>query len=545
MKLRYYQHEAVDSIWEYFANGGTGNPLVAMPTGTGKSVVIGDFVRRVMQQYPTERILKLTHVKELIAQNFGKLLELWPLAPAGIYSAGLNRRESHLPVTFAGIASVARKAALFGHIDLVLIDEAHTLGPKDDTNYRSFLNELRTKNPALKVIGFTATPFRLGQGHLTDGKGLFTDVCYDITGFDAFNRLIDEGYLCPLVPKRPPEELDVSQVGTVAGEFNQTELQAVVDREEVTRRAVEEMLRQGEERAHWLVFAAGVEHSNHIAEMLCSYDVPAVSIHSKLSDDARDAAIRDWKAGRYRCAVNNNVLTTGFDFPALDLIAWLRPTKSPVLWIQGLGRGTRPHPSKQDCLVLDFAGNTARLGPINDPVMPKPRGAKVSRGAPVKLCPHCHTWNHSSTRYCTNCGEEFVAQVKIKERASELELIARRKVVTNDDPVVLDFDVLHVEYDVHQPRFARKAPSLRITYTCDGTLLRYKEWLPFESESNLARHKARDWWRSRTGEDPPETTDEAHARTAELPTPRRIRVWVNAKYPQIMAHDYTGDGFDA
>jgi DNA repair protein RadD len=551
-ELRWYQEEARDAIWHYFADGNTGNPLVALPTGTGKSVVIGDFVRCMVQYYPGTRIVKLTHVKELIRQNFDKLLALWPLAPAGIYSAGIGRRDVGRQITFAGIASVAKKAKLFGHIDFVVIDECHLLGPKDSTSYQRFIAELKERNPELHVIGFTATPYRNGQGHLTDGKGLFTDVCYDLTNPAGFKRLIEEGHLCPLVPKRPSRELDVSNVSTSQGDYNQLELQAAVDREEITRAAIEEMMHYGEDREHWLVFAAGVEHSRHIADELNARGISAISIDSKMTveslpeaaqkdmrrdETARDTAVRWWKDGLFRCAVNNNILTTGIDFPGLDLIGFLRPTKSPSLWVQGLGRGTRPFPGKNNCLVLDFAGNTQRLGTIDDPLLPRPKGAKRAGSAPVKLCPSCSCWNHSSVRFCAACGEEFVAVVKIKDTASTLELMS------SEEPKLIDFEVTKVEYDLHAPRDGRP-PSLKVSYFCKDTPLRFKEWLAFESIKGMARRKAATWWNARAMTEVPKTSEEALHRAGELEEARVIRVWVNTKYPEITAHDFTGAGFE-
>ena len=200
MQLRYYQAEAIEAIYAYFSKK-QGNPLVALPTGTGKSVVIGEFIRGVYQRYPNQRVMMLTHVKELIEQNLDKLLTIWPTAPAGVYSAGVGRKESNFPITFAGIASVAKKAEAFGHIDLVLIDEAHLVSADQDTLYQKFLADLKKVNPYLKVIGFTATTYRLGLGSLTNG-GVFTDVCYDQTTMEAFNRLVAEGFMAPLIPKR-------------------------------------------------------------------------------------------------------------------------------------------------------------------------------------------------------------------------------------------------------------------------------------------------------------------------------------------------------
>ncbi len=150
-----------------------------------------------------------THVKELIEQNYKTLLRIWPAAPAGIYSAGLDRKDVGFPITYAGIGSIHKKAHVFQKVDILLIDEAHLLSPKSSTMYRKFIEKLKEFNPYLIVVGLTATPFRLGQGMLTNEGGLFTHFCYDITGIDAFNRLINEGYLATLVPLRTKSELDV------------------------------------------------------------------------------------------------------------------------------------------------------------------------------------------------------------------------------------------------------------------------------------------------------------------------------------------------
>ena len=327
---RYYQTEAKQAIFNYFVHS-NGNPVVALPTGTGKSIIIADFIEEVYKHYPTQRIMMLTHVKELIEQNFDKLVDMWPTAPAGIYSAGLGRREAYSKITFAGIASVGRCAEKFGHQDLIIIDECHLVSPNSNTMYRKFIAALKKINPNLKVIGLSATAYRLGLGAITDG-GLFTDICYDLTTLDAFNRLVAEGYISPLIPKRTKTELDISEVHIRGGELIQSELQAAVDRTEITKAALEEVLVQGTNRKSWLIFATGIEHAAHIAIMLNESGIPTVAIHSKMEGD-REQALKDFKSGKYRCAVNNNVLTTGFDHPAIDLIGMLRPTTSPGLWV--------------------------------------------------------------------------------------------------------------------------------------------------------------------------------------------------------------------
>jgi DNA repair protein RadD len=527
---RYYQVDAVSAFYNYFQNN-AGNPIIAMPTGTGKAVVQAMLLQSILYQYPGQRIISATHVKELVDQNHKKLKELWPHAPAGVYSAGLNKKEHRFPISFVGIGSVAKKAHLFGHVDLLFIDEAHLVSPDAETLYRKFIEDLRIANPNLKVVGLTATPWRLGQGKITQ-DGIFTDVCYDITNLEAFNRLISEGFLATLIPKKTTSVLDTDGVHMRGGEFIASELQHAVDKAEITHAAIKEAMELASDRHHWLVFASGVEHAINIAAMMNDMGIPTVAIHSKMPDAARDQAIIDFKCGKYRAAVNNNVLTTGFDFPAIDCIVVLRPTASTVLWVQMLGRGTRPSPGKENCLVLDFAGNTRRLGPINDPVIPRKKGEKGGGEAPVKLCENCQCYNHASARHCEFCGTEFVFKVKIKVTAASEEL------VKGEVPVVATFVVDHVTYSRHSKE--GRPPMVRVSYFCG--LRKFSEYVCIEHDG-FAQRKARQWWKERTDIPFPMSTDEALILSASLKPSTHLRVWINKTYPEILLHCFDGTSF--
>ena len=548
-KSRYYQTEAIEGIYNYFRNF-DGNPVVAMPGGTGKSVVISNFIRGIFNAYPTQRIMMLTHVKELIEQNFEKLTTSWPTAPAGIYSAGMGRRDTHNKITYAGIQSVANKWQEFGHIDLILIDECHLVSDDDEARYSTFINKLSEVNPHLKVVGFTATHYRLGMGLLTNGK-IFTDICYDITSLEGFTRLIDEGFLSPLIPKRSQLIIeDIDDIPKVAGDFSQKKSQEKLDKNEVTFEALKEAIEEGHDREHWMVFCTGTEHCDHTADMLEELGISAVSVHSKKGALANDKAIRDFKAGRVRALVNNNKLTTGFDYPNVDMMVILRPSNSASLWVQMLSRGTRPVYAngfdletidgrltaiaagpKQNCLVMDFVGNTKRLGPINDPLIPKKKGEKKGGGvAPVRECPQCRTLNHASAVICMNCGFTFPKSVSIRAQASTDELIA------SSMPQVEEFKVTKVLYRVHKKM--DRPDSLKVVNYCGIT--KYDGFVCFEHGGGAGKRAAR-WWKERADTDVPLTTAEAVERIKELNEPSHVRVWVNKKYPEIMAYAFDGE----
>lgn len=555
---RSYQTECVHCLWDYFQNN-TGNPVCALPTGTGKSVVIALFLHSVFMSFPNQKVMVLTHVKELIDQNFKKLIKLWPGAPAGVYSAGLNRRDVLQKIIFAGIASVAKRAHEFGHVDLVIVDECHLVSIAEQTMYQKFFALLRMVNPNLKIIGFTATPWRLGHGRITDEGGIFTDTCFDITGLEPFNRLIAEGYLAPLIPKRTQMLLDTEGVHMRGGEFIPSELQQAVDKDHITRAAIEEALEYKDSRHSWLVFASGVEHAIHTCDILNEYGIPSVAIHSKMSNDERNSAIRGLKSGRYQAAVNNNILTTGFDHPPIDLIVGLRPTQSTVLWVQMLGRGTRPYDParlnlndpeervlaeafpkvKENCLVLDFAGNTKRLGPINDPVVPRKKGQGGGE-APIKECPKCKCYMHASVRWCTGvfdnglpCDHEFVFETKLKQGASTDELIK------GDLPVVEIFKVDHINYTRHIK--VGRPDSVKVSYYCG--FKHFTEYVCVEHPPSSGGNQAKGWMRKRIEGDLPTKTDQLLEIAADIKTATHLRVWTNRKYPQIIAHCFDGSAF--
>ncbi len=561
MKLipRSYQQEAFESIWTYFSGGGRGNPVIALPTGTGKSIVIAAFLEWVFERWPHQKILVVTHVKELIEQNYSKLATMAPNLGIGINSAGLGKRNYLHRVIFCGIGSVAKNAEKFGKIDLVLVDECHMVPVNPDSMYMSFFATLKHKNPAMKVIGLTATPWQLTRGHICeDPENLFTDVCYDGISMEKFNWFIDQGYLTTLIPKVTSFQIDTSGVGKSGGDFINSQLQVACNKDDITQRALEEAMEKGKDRRSWLIFTTGIEHAIDAANMLTEMGIPTFAVHSKLTKREREQGLADFKAGKYRAVTNNNVLTTGFDHPLIDLILILRPTESVVLWVQMLGRGTRPvyapgfdlttqegrlaaqeQGGKHNCLVLDFAGNTRKIGQINDPKIPQ-RGKKGSGEAPMKECEKCQTYVPAGVRFCPCtddktgqvCGYEFVFETKLKQNVSTEQLIK------TDLPVMEIFDVDTVEYTTHSKHGAPK--SLLIVYNCGGR--QFKSYVCIEHDGFAGRN-AQKFWRARTNIPFPATTDDALKLMGRLKVPTNINVHVNKKFPEITAYCYDGSRF--
>lgn len=544
--LRDYQEDAVSKFFNYYtASANPGNTIIAEPTGTGKSVVIAEICKRVLYYWPNTRIVVVTHRQELIEANAKAMLEAWPTAPVGIYSAGLGSRDCMQSIIFGGVASMVGHVQDFGLRHIMIVDEAHMLSPKDESNYRRLIAGFTILNPNFKIVGFTATGYRTGQGSIVGGDNLFTDVCCDQTSMEKFNWFIDEGYLVPLIPKRTMTEFDVSNVGITNGDYALRELEAAVDKPDITYQCCREIIEYAQHRRSWLIFASGVKHAEHVTECLRTLGVDAQCVHGKIPKNLRNERITGLKNFTLRCIVNNDILTTGFNHPGLDFIGMMRSTVSAGLWVQMLGRLTRPfyapgfdlsnkegrlaairNSFKHNGLVLDFAGNTRRLGPINDPIIPKKRVKGATPGvAPIKICPVCGCYNHAQATICANpaCNAIFERQSKLSQQASEAELIR------NDLPRYITLNIQRILYT--KLELKGKPPAMRVSYFCG--LDHAKDTLFFENKGSFARTSARTWWRERSSTEPPETIDLALAQQAYLREPKSIVVHDNHKYRPI------------
>jgi DNA repair protein RadD len=523
LSLRPYQREALDSVYEYFETE-TGNPLVAVPTGAGKSLIIATLLKEAFEWWPDTRALVLTHVKELIVQSFTELLGIWPEAPAGLHSAGLNRRDVMSPIIFGGIQSLHRRAYQLPAIDLVIIDEAHLCGRNFDTMYRRFLADLARLNPRMNCIGLTATPFRLDSGMLHEGEDrLFTDLVYEANVKD----LIEAGYLAPPVSASGAAQIDTTGVGTRGGEFIPGQLEAAALDPATIEQVCREIVAAGHDRLGWLVFACGVKHAKLLCDELRNLGIRAECAFGETKDAERSRIINAFKAREIKALVTVGILTTGFNARHVDLLAVVRPTKSTGLWIQMVGRGLRlsPETDKISCQILDFGGNLARHGPIDNPIVRTPgrRQEDEEREAPTKLCPACGAENPIGARWCAACLTTFeIAERKIETKASRLS------VLTDHAPQWVAVE--SVGYHRHQKQ--DKPDSLCVTY--QSGLSQYRTWVCL-CHSGYPRQQAERWWRRMAPDMPvPSSITEALAMRAHIQNPREIAVRRVDKYFEVV-----------
>ena len=203
------------------------------------------------------------HVKELLEQTADKLNAVCPEVRFGVYSAGLKHRDTAQSVIIAGIQSVYAKACELGPFDLIIVDEAHLIPPDGEGMYRQFLRDALVVNPHLRIIGFTATAFRLKTGPICTPDGFLNHVCYEI----GVRELIRDGYLCPLVTKNGINKADTSGLAVRAGEFVADQVEDLMDQDELVKTACDEIVGHTHDRKSILIFASGIKHGKHVVRV--------------------------------------------------------------------------------------------------------------------------------------------------------------------------------------------------------------------------------------------------------------------------------------
>jgi DNA repair protein RadD len=413
-------------------------------------------------------------------------------------------------VLVAGIQSVYKRACELGPFDLALIDEAHLLSENDDSMYRRFLQELRLIAPHFRLCGLTATPYRLSSGLIYGSQRMFSDVCYDI----SIRDLISQGYLSPLVSKAGRAKVDTRELHVRGGEFVADEVERLVDQDGVVDAACREIIDYTRDRQACLIFAASVKHGQHIVRVLKDqHDVECGFITGLTPRDERDELLARFRGGTanslfpkppLKYLANVQVCAVGVDVPRIDTVAILRPTMSPGLLVQMVGRGFRLCPGKESCLVLDFGGNIERHGPI-DQIKPVEKKPGNGSDAPAKECPECQSIVPAGVMTCPDCGYEFPPP----ERQSHEPTASEAGVLSDQTTTDTEYEVLDTYYGVHTKRGASEdAPkSMRVDYQV-GLNLWIPEWVCFEHDG-FARSKAEQWWRRRSPDPVPDTAERA------------------------------------
>ena len=516
-----FQEEAVNAVFNFFRRE-KGNPLIVSPTGSGKSVIIAVFCQRVINKWPNQKLLIVSDDQEIVEQDYKAIKKQLPYSEIGLYSAGLKSRIIE-NITVAAIQSIYKRPDLFKGFNLGLVDEAHKVPYKRKGRYHVFFKALN-----IFWVGFTATPFRMECGLLTSGDNpFFTETVYEV----FMEELVKEGRLCSLTSKRKPKVfMDTKGVKKVAGEFNLNSLSLKFDRPAITDLILDNLVNYYPERKKMLVYGIDIQHVNHITAGLNQRGMAAKALHTETASK-RKQIIQNFKNDEFPALVSVAMLTTGVNIPDVDTIVLMRPTNSLSLHIQIIGRGTRTAEGKKDCLVLDYANNLHRNGPVNNPVIRDKTPGKREGQAIMKDCPECFEILHIAVRKCPDCGFKFEFQHHLAPNA---------QLVNSLDLNVRSWhDVKEIKY-MEQLTKKGSIPMLTVRYQCG--LRFFKEYVLLEHMNHICQNRAASWWKKRWPKNLPLkiplTVNEALKHIGLLKTPKQIYVDSSSKFPNIRKYRF-------
>lgn len=396
---RPYQVEAKEAILSRKESGVT-RQLVSLPTGTGKTVLFGLLAKEL-----NTKTLIIAHREQLIKQAVDKVSLVWPGVDIGVCMADRNEIESQIVVASIQTASKPGRLEQLKEkgFSLCVVDEAHHAA---SPSYKTLLKELGFLNedPGKLLVGVTATPKRKGGG-LGD---IFQEVVFE----RSIGTMIKAGYLSDLKGKRILTSTSLNGVSVSNGDFADNQLAEICNTPERNALIVSSFLEHSPERKG-IAFTCDVQHSLDLAEAFKRDGIPASAIYGTMSDQDKDSIMDRFSNGELQVLTNCALLTEGFDQPDISAVLMCRPTRSQPLYVQCVGRGTRLHPGKADCLVLDFCDNyhsVQSIATLDKTVcLTADEGSetKEGKGAPQKEKP-VHT---------VFVGEQFIGDFELLDRS--------------------------------------------------------------------------------------------------------------------------------
>jgi DNA repair protein RadD len=531
IELRPYQIKALESVYKYWETKKGSNPCVICPTGSGKGIIIASLCKDILDRWPGTKIAIVTDSKELVQQDYDELKTHWPEAPAGIYSAGIGKRDLDKLITVGGIQSIYKHIyEMYPTPEICLIDECQSIGADGESRYWQFVKAIRECNPKAVFVGFSATPYRLSDGLLYEGKGkLFDGVAYEI----KIPQLIKEGYLCPVISVGGLAQIDLTDVKIRGGEYVAEDLAYAADSPELISRACDEIIKYGTDRKSWLIFATSCEHADHITEELVSRGIDCETVTGETPKGERDNKLARFKDGKLRALTNVNLLIKGFNNKRLDMVVLMTATRSTAKFVQACGRVMRIFPGKENGLILDLGSNFETHGTLDNIQPFFKRQSSEKQDAPVKTCPNCRRILPVQTRTCPGCGHEWESGECLPSHGTT----AYSGAVLTDQIKPEWINVRSVSYHRHIKE--GKKDSLKIVYY-SGVGRQYPVWCSLDHQTSaFAVNKARQWI-SQAGATVFTVSGALEEALSDMwNRPSRILVKPDGKYWQVMQADYS------
>ena len=542
IELRQYQQEALNTILGAIPH--QSEILIQAATGAGKTIIFCKLIETILTKWPQVKIGILAHRKELITQAQDKLLRVWPDAPIGLACASTGEPvDLDKPVVIGSVQTLVRRIKATDPFDLIIVDETHRIPPTNiNSQYKTWLDAMQAANEKVRILGFTATPFRLSHGYIygweckVGNVNLFPQLDYRI----SISQLQELDYLCQY---RAKEITDVKKdlVGVrVTGEYNLGDLSDVMSREEHVGSAVKAVKEYAPDRSRIVVFCVTIDHAETVMRAFQDEKFRAACVHSKMPMAQRNMILKMFERGELQVVCNVGVLTEGWDSPAVDCIVLCRPTKSVGLYVQMVGRGLRPHRDKKDVLILDLSSNCKTHGDPNSPEVevPGPNAGVNKLKELFKVCHNCKELNSLSALFCVACRMEFPKKTREKEQINDA--ITMTDVVFNKPKKPAPFVVEISEQNISDFISKKGNRMLRVNLVgfAPGSFITQFVNVFFDFEGNASewsQKKARQQWRFLVQTEPPESMEEALERQGELAMsiPRQIEVVQNGRWMNV------------
>lgn len=540
MQLRNYQSQALETI--YSALQVELNTLLSAPCGSGKTIITSTLIKRLLDEYPSFRILILVDRNILVQQFKEKLLAVAPelFLHIGIVCASVSNIKDHSKrVVIASRQSLINQLNTCEPFQLVIIDEVHLAQvPQDDLEpdqFGTIVNTLRQYNPKTRLLGITASPFRMNQGYIYSDhnapgcRPYFPELTHKI----SISELQAQGYLVPLIGKKAvPNGLieRLADVKLVGGEYNLTEISDVMSQGVHIQSAVEAWKEHISDRKKTLVFATTISHAEKLESAFNEAGISAMAIHSELDELTEYARMQALMRGEAKVFVSVAKLTVGLDATDVDAIILARPTQSPALFLQIMGRGARIAPNKKDCFVIDLVGAIDIHGVDLDRLKVRYKKGTDKDGKPVvKECPQCEAEIHPACRVCPECDYEYPKTDF--EEADKPELVDT--IFGSEPPRELAVEGMYP--GVHRAKETGKK-LLRLRLEMEGSVSG-SLWLCFPEDgySGFAVEKGKGLWKKLTlgNEDYPRSAEAAFERSGEICQPDKVTVDMNGRWPEI------------
>jgi len=423
MKLRPYQELNLQALRQSYRTGHKA-PLFVGPTGYGKTVLFAHITRNAVDR--GRRVMILCHRAELIDQIVNALRQV-NITPCIVAP---DQPEFDARVYVASVWTLHNRLSRYPTPDLLVVDEAHHAVQK------TTWGKIMSFWPNAHRLGVTATPIRLS------GEGL-GEMFDDLVIGPTTQELIDGGYLSP-VTVYAPSTADITGVKKRGGDYVLGELETAITKSGVVGDAIThyERLAAGK-RA--VVFCVSVEHAKAISNAFNQEGIPSESIDGSLDSEERKRRINDFRQGRTLVLTSCDLVSEGFDLPAIEVGISLRPTASEGLWLQQVGRCLRTADGKANAIILDHAGNTHRHGLPTDEREWSLQGRQKKEGKEksdsVRTCKHCFACSPSAASACRECGEPFPIKArKVETRDGELSEVTKttRKQRQRNDAATLE-----------------------------------------------------------------------------------------------------------